>query len=69
VITLDLARPWFASRAGDQLLDSWMFAAAGSSIDRIYRAGVELVVGGCHRDRTGIEARYRSALERVLRAV
>lgn len=69
IITLAEDRAWFVGRAGDQLLDSWIFAAAGSCIDRVYRAGVELVSNGRHRDRERIERRYRAALTRLLQAV
>jgi formimidoylglutamate deiminase len=68
LISLDVSGASFAGRTHDRLLDSWIFAAADSCIDRVWRAGVQVVAGGRHRARDAIEARYRRVLERLLRA-
>ncbi len=57
----------FASRAGDQLLDTFVLAGGEACVDRVWRAGVCVVTGGRHREREKTEPRYRSALERLLR--
>lgn len=55
----------FASRSGDAIVDTFVFSGGDTCIDRVWRAGVCLVSNGRHRDREVIEARYRSALQRV----
>ena len=69
IVTLAADSSCFIGRGGDEVLDSWIFAAAHGCIDKVYRAGVELVTDGRHRQHASIEARYRRALERLLRAV
>lgn len=68
LISLDTGHPSLASRSGDQLLDGWIFASRAGAIDRVWRQGEQVVVGGRHRDRDRIVARYRSTLERLLAA-
>jgi cytosine/adenosine deaminase-related metal-dependent hydrolase len=68
IVALDVNRPLFVGREGDRLLDSWIFSGATSCVDRVWRAGVEVVSNGRHRDRDTIAARYRSTLEHLLRA-
>jgi formimidoylglutamate deiminase len=57
----------FASRTGDQILDTFVFAGGDKCVDRVWRAGVCVVTGGRHREREAIDARYRAVLERLLR--
>jgi formimidoylglutamate deiminase len=68
LVSLDLSRPAFVGREGDRVLDSWIFSAGAGCVDRVWRAGVEVVSNGQHRDRDAIAARYRSTLENLLRA-
>jgi len=68
VVTLDLDAPAFAARSDDQVLDSWIFAAAGSCVDMVWRGGEKVVSAGRHRDREAIAPRYRVVLERLARA-
>jgi formimidoylglutamate deiminase len=58
----------FAGRAGDQLIDTFVFAGGERCIDSVWRAGRKLVSGGRHHARDAIEARYRATLERLLHA-
>ena len=67
LIALDLEQPIFAGRGGDAILDSWIFAGHPGCIDRVWRAGVELVRAGRHRQRALIAARYRAVLDGLLR--
>jgi formimidoylglutamate deiminase len=67
LVSLDVSHPALIERAGDELLDSWIFACGREAIDCVWRAGEKLVQGGRHRDRDAIGARYRAAL-RHLRA-
>jgi formimidoylglutamate deiminase len=68
LIALDANHPSCVGRSRDQLLDSWIFAAARGCIDRVWRGGVQVVANGRHRDREAVGARYRSVLEGLLRA-
>jgi formimidoylglutamate deiminase len=68
LITLDASAPVFAGRSADQLLDSWLFAAAHGCIDGVWRAGVKLVEHGRHRARDVIGARYRDVITKLLAA-
>ncbi len=65
IITLDIARPEFAHRGGDGLLDSWIFATRGSAIDTVWRRGVKVVSGGRHRQSDAIAARYQATLAKL----
>jgi cytosine/adenosine deaminase-related metal-dependent hydrolase len=51
-------------RRGDAVLDSFVFA--GGAIDRVWRGGVKVVADGRHIARERLEARYRSALARLI---
>jgi len=57
----------FAGRAGDQLLDTFIFAGGDQCIDSVWRAGRRVVSNGRHIEREKIEVRYRATLERLLR--
>jgi formimidoylglutamate deiminase len=66
VVTLAADRPQLLGRSEDQLLDSWIFCGGRELIDCVWRAGVKVVSGGRHRDRTAVEARYAHALRALL---
>src|SRR3984885_15364857 len=65
LITLNQAHPALAERRGDEILDSWIFAGGRELIDCVWRAGVQVVRGGRHRDREALVARYAQALRRL----
>lgn len=66
LVALDPGHPSLVERDGDALLDGWIFAAAGTAIDRVWRAGERVVAAGRHVRREAVTARYREALRRVL---
>ena len=72
LVSLDLELPSMAAAAaaqgGDQILDSWIFAAGSGVVQSVWCAGVKHVANGQHRERALIAARYRATLERLLRA-
>jgi formiminoglutamate deiminase len=53
-------------RAGDTLLDSWVFAAGARAIRRVWRRGELVVEHGRHVDAERIGGAYRATLERLL---
>jgi formimidoylglutamate deiminase len=66
LISLDSNHDALISRAGDALLDSWIFAARVPAIDSVWRYGRKVVSGGRHRQREEIASRYRASLKRLL---
>lgn len=65
IVSLNRDDPAFAGRAGDALIDSWVFASR-RPVDCVWRGGVKWVEGGRHRHRERLEARYRAALKELL---
>jgi formiminoglutamate deiminase len=65
LVTLSGGHPALIERRGDEILDSWIFAAGRDAIDCVWRAGEKLVSGGRHRDRERLGARYARALRRL----
>ncbi|HET9330280.1 MAG TPA: hypothetical protein VFO23_07120, partial [Steroidobacteraceae bacterium] len=66
LVALETRHPALLERSGDELIDSWIFAAGRSAVDCVWRAGVKVVEGGRHRDRDTIVARYGRALQQLL---
>lgn len=66
IVTLAARHPALLERSGDELIDSWVFAAGRAAIDCVWRAGAKVVDGGRHRDRDAIVARYGRALQQLL---
>ena len=66
LISLDPNHVALTNRAGDALLDSWIFAARAPAVDCVWRYGEKVVSGGRHRQRDEIMARYRTSLKRLL---
>jgi len=64
-MALNPADPAFASRTGDAVLDSWIFAAR-APVDCVWRAGRKVVADGRHIHAEAIAARYRATLARLL---
>jgi len=67
ILSLDAEHPTLAGRNGDDILDSWIFAAHGGTVDCVWRHGRKVVSGGRHVARDEIVARYRQVQSRLLR--
>jgi formimidoylglutamate deiminase len=67
IVGLDMSHPSLTARAGDDVLDSWIFAARSGAIDVVWRAGRKVVSGGAHVARERIAARYAQVLQQILR--
>jgi formimidoylglutamate deiminase len=65
-LTLDAAHPSLIARAGDDLLDGWIFAAGRAAIDGVWRRGARVVTAGRHHGREAIRARYARTLAALL---
>jgi formiminoglutamate deiminase len=67
LVSFDLDAPALsAARSGDQILDSWIFAANGGVVQSVWCSGVKCVANGRHREHEAIAARYRSVLDGLL---
>jgi formimidoylglutamate deiminase len=64
---LDQQHSALIGRAGDNVLDSWIFSGGNGCVKDVFVAGQHLVREGQHIDGANITARYRKALE-ALRA-
>jgi formimidoylglutamate deiminase len=65
LIALDSNHDDLADRAGDAVLDGWIFAARPPAIDCVWRYGRKVVCGGRHVERERITSRYRAAIKRM----
>ena len=61
-VTLDRQHPTLAGRAGDALLDAFVFADGRGMIDGVWCGGRQRVSGGRHMARDTVVARYVRAL-------
>jgi formiminoglutamate deiminase len=68
LVTLDSNHPDLAGRAGDAILDAYVFAGGSRLVKDVWRAGRKVVEDGRHHARDRIVARYRATLERLLSA-
>jgi len=67
LVELDPEHPALHARAGDAMIDSWLFAAGGrSAVRSVWRGARALVQGGRHRHHERIVTRYRAVLTRIL---
>jgi len=65
VVSLKASDPCFAGRAGDAILDSWIFGGGRRLVDCVWRGGIKRVENGRHVARDAIDARYRGAIARL----
>ena len=66
IVTLDRDHPALIDRAGDAILDAFIFGGGQSAIDCVWRHGAKLVSGGRHVARDRRRARFRAAMARLL---
>lgn len=65
IVVLDPDHPALLGRAGDALLDSWVFAAATSPVREVFVRGERRVRDGRHLARERVEAGFRRATEKL----
>ena len=66
IVVLDHAHPLLAGRAGDRLLDGYLFAGNQNLVRDVMVGGRWVVRGGCHADQEPIAEAYRRTLCRLL---
>ena len=69
IVTLDPTHPALVGKAGDDLLDGWLFAAARSPVASVYAAGERVVEGGRHVAAERVAARFGAVMRRLLAVV
>jgi formimidoylglutamate deiminase len=65
-VILDESHPDLAGRAGDALLDTWIFAGGRTMIRAVIAGGAPVVEHRRHRERDRIEAAYRGVVSRLI---
>lgn len=66
IVTLDTSHPSLAGRAGDAVLDGWLFASGTDAIDCVWAGGNKLVAGGRHRLRDKARERFNASVRRLV---
>ena len=65
LMALDCSGPDMATRAGDMLLDTFIFAGDDRMVADVWSAGRHIVTGGRHIARDSIAARFRATMRRL----
>ncbi|WP_421791826.1 formimidoylglutamate deiminase [Hyphobacterium sp.] len=66
LMAIDRNHPSLAGKAGDALLDGWIFAGGGSCISDVWSAGRHIVRDGRHVIRERVVQRYNEVMTRLL---
>jgi formiminoglutamate deiminase len=66
LVSFDPDHVAFVGRAGDALLDGWVFAARSDAVESVWVRGRRVVAGGWHVAREAIDRRFRAAVEKCL---
>nr|WP_323036969.1 formimidoylglutamate deiminase [Pararhodobacter sp.] len=65
LVALDMGGVDLEGRAGDCVLDAWIFAGDDRAVSEVWSGGRHVVSGGVHRNRDSIEAGYRLVMKRL----
>jgi formimidoylglutamate deiminase len=65
LVVLDAEHPLLVGRAGDRLVDSYIFAGNDSPVQHVMVGGEWVVRDGKHRDRERIAAAFRATMKRL----
>jgi formiminoglutamate deiminase len=68
IVSLDAGNVALAGRAGDAILDSWIFGAGRALVDCVWARGRKVVKDGRHHSRETVALRFRRAIEGLLLA-
>jgi cytosine/adenosine deaminase-related metal-dependent hydrolase len=64
-LSLDAGHPMVAGKAGDAILDAWIFGAGNALVDCVWSGGRKVVKGGRHGSRERIAERFKSTMRRL----
>jgi len=65
-VELEAGHPSLSGRAGDALLDGWVFSGGQAAVRRVWTGGALQVDGGRHVRGEAIADRYRRVLRDIL---
>lgn len=66
IVTLDTSHPSLAGRAGDAMIDGWIFAAGNCAIDCVWAGGSKVVERGRHKLRQSARERFNESVRRLV---
>jgi formimidoylglutamate deiminase len=66
LVALDADHPVLVGRAGDALLDAWVFSGSAGAVDRVICGGAVRVEQGRHRARAAAERDFARTLRRLV---
>ncbi|HET7154465.1 MAG TPA: formimidoylglutamate deiminase [Hyphomicrobiaceae bacterium] len=66
IVILDEEHPALVGRDGDQVIDSWIFAAGDGAVRDVFAGGQRVVADGRHVHRDEIRQRFAVAMRRLL---
>ncbi len=64
-LTLRADHPTLAGKAGDAILDAWIFSAGNALVDCVWSGGRKVVEDGRHASRERIAARFAATMRRL----
>lgn len=66
IVTVDADHPSLAGRAGDAIIDGWIFAAGKCAIDCVWAGGNKVVERGQHKLRQSARERFNASVRRLV---
>lgn len=66
IVTVDADHPSLAGRAGDAIIDGWIFAAGNGAIDCVWASGNKVVERGQHQLRQAARERFNASVRRLV---
>jgi formimidoylglutamate deiminase len=64
-LSLDASHPRLVGRAGDSLLDSWIFSGNSDAVQHVYVGGERVISHGRHKHEAKITANFDATLKRL----
>jgi formimidoylglutamate deiminase len=65
IVVLDDNHPALIGRAGDALLDSWIFCGGNACVRHVFVAGEQVVKDRRHKEEDAVAARFRRTMKRL----
>ncbi|MBV8105063.1 MAG: formimidoylglutamate deiminase [Hyphomicrobiales bacterium] len=65
IVALSSDHPTLAGKAGDQILDAWIFSAGNGAVSCVWSGGQKVVVDGRHVSRDPIGSKFRTTMRRL----
>ena len=65
ILTLNADHPTLAGKAGDQILDAWIFSAGDALVDCVWSSGRKVVSGGRHMLREPVATRFKATMRKL----